>query len=117
MTKSVCVIVEACGEGRRGCWGGEAKDESGEREEVVEVREGEATGPVGGGGGGRVMTVATTGVGTEVEVGTRGSMRTGEGEESSSRTPEEDEDEELPLPTPSTWSGDMAPSLLDSSSY
>ena len=66
------------------------------------------------------------------------SMRTGEGEETSSRTPEEeevedeedeDEDEEeeeeeeedveegVTLLTPSVWSGDMAPSLLDSSSY
>lgn len=60
-TKSVWVRVEAWGEGKRGCWGGEAREDSGEREEVVEVREGDATGAVGGGGGGRVMTVATTG--------------------------------------------------------
>lgn len=53
-------------------------------------------------------------------MGAGGSIRIGEGEETSSRTPveeEEEEEEEVPLPPPSAWSGDMAPSLLDSSSY
>ena len=96
------------------------------------MREGDATGAVGGSGGGRVvMTVANTGAGREVGKGAGGSRRTGEGE-TSSRTPEEEEEEEeeeedededdeeeeeVTLPPASAWSGDIAPSLLDSSSY
>lgn len=119
VTKSVCVRAEACGEGSRGCCG-EAKDDSGESDEVVDVKDGEATssGTVligakiadtvtggGGGGGGGAMTV----VGAVIVVTVVGSRRIGLGEESRSRTPTK-------LPA-SLWSGDIAPSLLDSSSY
>lgn len=93
------MVGGAWGEGRSGCCcGGEAKD-IGEREDVVDVREGEGAGgsELGGGGGG-TMTVA---------------VAAGSGDVRRSSNPACGA---VTLPA-SPWSGDMAPSLLDSSSY